>query len=268
MIAFERLGLERDADEAQIRRAYARELRGARPDENPVAFQELHQAYRQCLEYAAWRASGGEDWDEEDWTDEVDDEAAESPRPEAASADAPTQVPPEALAAALALDRQLAEADETEARAMAPAVGVEAGFDAEAFIAELFEVSSVGSGADVHRWLQAHPAFYAVGAREALAPAVLNALIDAPDLPPRHLAALLHFFGLDEVGHARDWLTPQIAALQQRTRLTPEHTAAANELFGRPTPIDDDGGRPMFWTIWVGIMLVVGLVRCGSAVLH
>lgn len=265
MIAFERLGLERDADEAQIRRAYARELRGARPDENPAAFQELNQAYRQCLEYAAWRASGGEDWDEEDWTDEVEGEAAaELPRAEAASVDAPTPMPSEALAP----DRRLADTDEAEAHTMAPATGDEAGFDAEAFIAKLFEASSVGSGADVHRWLQAHPAFYAIGAREALAPTVLNALIDAPDLPPRHLAALLHFFGLDEVGHARDWLTPQIAVLQQRARLTPEHTPAANELFGQPKPIDEEGGRPMFWTIWVGIMLVVGLVRCGAAALH
>ena len=265
MIAFERLGLEPDADEAQIRRAYARELRQARPDENPVAFQELNQAYRQCLAYAVRRASAGED----DGYDE-DEDYGETP------ADALTmRVTPEALAAALALDRQLADgADGSASDAATPGLAIDGVenedaeqrfyLDRDAFVAGLFDASSFGSAADVHRWLQAHPAFYAIGAREALAPQVLEALIDAPELPPRHLAALLHFFGLDEVGPERDWLWPRIAELQTRARLTPEHTAAANELFGQPKPIDEtvEGGDGLEgWKIWLIIVAVIALIR-------
>ncbi|MGO4780536.1 J domain-containing protein, partial [Lysobacter sp. 2RAB21] len=53
MSPFARLGLSEDADQAQIKRAYARELRLARPDEDPQAFQQLHEAYLRCLELAA-----------------------------------------------------------------------------------------------------------------------------------------------------------------------------------------------------------------------
>lgn len=255
MSAFQRLGLDDDADEAQIRRAYARELRKARPDEDPMAFQALNEAYRQCLDHAAWRASGGEDdWDE----DEADAEALTM------------RVAPEALAAALAMDRQLAADSGSDPATPAPASDGPASeyaeprfyLDRDAFVAGLLEASSVGSASDVHRWLQAHPAFYAVGAREALAPQVLDALIDAPELPPRHLAALLHFFGLDEVGHERDWLWPQIAELQARARLTPEHTAAANELFGQPKSVEEEGsGGWDGWKIWLVMMVFIALMR-------
>ncbi|NUO75716.1 MAG: hypothetical protein HOQ32_06850 [Lysobacter sp.] len=262
MSAFQRLGLDDDADEAQIRRAYARELRKTRPDEDPTAFQALNEAYRQCLDYAAWRASGGEDdWDEDEDEDEAD-------------ADALTmRVAPEALAAALAMDRQLAAdaggsgPDPATPGPVSDGLGNEDAeprfhLDQDAFIAGLLEASSVGSAADVHRWLQAHTAFYAVGAREALAPQVLDALIDAPELPPRHLAALLHFFGLDEVGHGRDWLWPRIAELQARARLTPEHTAAANELFGQPKSVEEeDSGGWDGWKIWLVMMVFIALMR-------
>ncbi|RDZ28129.1 J domain-containing protein [Lysobacter silvisoli] len=267
MNAFARLGLEPDADEAQIRRAYARELRQARPDENPAAFQALNEAYRQCLDYAAWRASGGEDYADDDWDDD-DQEAQAGAEPSPAEALA-LRLTPEALSAALAMDRPLADASHAQDGATTAEAGddarAEIRLDHHAFVAELFEVSSVGSDSDVYRWLQSHPAFYAVGAREMLAPQVLDALLAAPELPPRHLAAVLHFFHLDEVGAAHDWLWPRIAELQQRARLTSEHTAAANRLFGQAKAIDeDDGSRFPFWPIWVCIMFVLALVRCGS----
>lgn len=274
MTPFERLGLDTGADEAQIRRAYARELRKTRPDEDPIAFQQLNEAYRQCLDYVAWRDSGGEDEGYE--ADEQTRTRASAARGAVPSGAGAMHLAADALTAALALDRRLAEAAGTQADAAARAhtstdsdhdgADHAIALDTDAFLTELLQVSSLGSGADVHRWLQAHPAFYAVGAREALAPQVLDALIGAPNLPPRHLAALLHFFGLEEVGETRDWLWPRIAELQGRARLTPEHTAAARELFGQPKPGEDEDDRPVFWKIWMAVMAVIALARCGAAV--
>lgn len=254
MNAFARLGLEPDADEAQIRRAYARELRQARPDENPAAFQELNEAYRQCLDYAAWRASGGE----EHWDEDGEDEEAE---PSAAVPEDAVRLRMTSEELIAALDQD-AHPDGTDA-ADEPAYLY---LDRDAFVAGLFEISSVGSGADVHSWLQTHPAFYAIGAREALAPQVLDALIDAPDLPPRHLAALLHFFHLDEVGPLHDQMYTAIAQLQQRARMTPEHYDDARRLFGTASPPPrehfDVASRVVPWLL-VAAMLSLG--RCFHA---
>ncbi|HBS54488.1 MAG TPA: hypothetical protein DEA38_02000 [Stenotrophomonas sp.] len=43
------LGLDAEADERTIKRAYARQLRVTRPEDDPVAFQRLHEAYQAAL---------------------------------------------------------------------------------------------------------------------------------------------------------------------------------------------------------------------------
>ncbi|MEI2429352.1 J domain-containing protein [Lysobacter yananisis] len=57
MNPFAALGLSADADEAQIKRAYAKLLRTNRPDDDPAGFQRLNEAYRQCLESVRRRAA-------------------------------------------------------------------------------------------------------------------------------------------------------------------------------------------------------------------
>lgn len=49
--ALEVLELEQGADERTIKRAYARLLRGNRPDDDPEAFQRLHEAYQTALQW-------------------------------------------------------------------------------------------------------------------------------------------------------------------------------------------------------------------------
>lgn len=56
MNPFVRLGLSADADEAQIKRAYAKLLRITRPDDDPEGFQQLNDAYQRCLTLARQRA--------------------------------------------------------------------------------------------------------------------------------------------------------------------------------------------------------------------
>ncbi|QBG98268.1 J domain-containing protein [Xanthomonas oryzae] len=47
------LGLPADADARAIKRAYAARLKTARPDDDPVAFQQLHETYQAALAHAA-----------------------------------------------------------------------------------------------------------------------------------------------------------------------------------------------------------------------
>nr|WP_219629704.1 heat-shock protein [Stenotrophomonas maltophilia] len=56
------LGLDTGADERAIKRAYAQKLRTARPDEDPMAFQALHEACQEALQWVRNRAQ----WQEED----------------------------------------------------------------------------------------------------------------------------------------------------------------------------------------------------------
>ncbi|PPU63214.1 hypothetical protein XcodCFBP4690_12500 [Xanthomonas codiaei] len=49
----EALGLTADADARAIKRAYAVRLKTTRPDDDPAAFQQLHETYQAALAYAA-----------------------------------------------------------------------------------------------------------------------------------------------------------------------------------------------------------------------
>ncbi len=46
------LGIEPTEDKAIIKRAYAKKVKKANPEDDPDAFQELRQAYEQAIEYA------------------------------------------------------------------------------------------------------------------------------------------------------------------------------------------------------------------------
>ncbi|WP_374011702.1 J domain-containing protein [Pseudoxanthomonas koreensis] len=53
---FALLGLDGDADEAQVKRAYAKQLRATRPDDDPASFQRLNEAYQAALHFCRLRA--------------------------------------------------------------------------------------------------------------------------------------------------------------------------------------------------------------------
>lgn len=58
--AMESLGLAADADARAVKRAYAARLKTTRPDDDPVAFQQLHETYQAALAWCA-RASARAD---------------------------------------------------------------------------------------------------------------------------------------------------------------------------------------------------------------
>lgn len=61
--AFERLGLRPDAQERDVKRAYARLLKDTRPTEDPEGFQRLREAYEAALAQAACRVQADGDAD-------------------------------------------------------------------------------------------------------------------------------------------------------------------------------------------------------------
>ena len=61
------LGIEPTNDERAIKRAYAKLLKQNRPDKDPVAFQELRDAYEWCLRATKWT-----DYDDHDYEQDED----------------------------------------------------------------------------------------------------------------------------------------------------------------------------------------------------
>jgi hypothetical protein len=85
--ALSHLGLDENADERAVKRAYAALLRRHRPDEDPAGFQRLNEAYQAALAWvehrSTWAAADAsfEDDDlEEDIDDDLDDEDETSDR--------------------------------------------------------------------------------------------------------------------------------------------------------------------------------------------
>ncbi len=76
--ALDALGLDAGADERAIKRAYAQRLRAARPDGDPVAFQALHEAYQEALQWVRNRAQ----WQEESSAEALTSTAADNSPPD------------------------------------------------------------------------------------------------------------------------------------------------------------------------------------------
>ncbi|MCI1140802.1 J domain-containing protein [Stenotrophomonas maltophilia] len=91
------LELDEDADERAIKRAYARLLRVTRPDDDPVAFQHLHEAYQSALSWVKQRAQPLD----------IDQDKHALPPMQDPSLEPASRAHIDAIHAAIALDRQL-----------------------------------------------------------------------------------------------------------------------------------------------------------------
>lgn len=152
------------------------------------------------------------------------------------------------------------------ATAPRPAPVVAAAFDMEMFVASLLDLSRTASGRDILSWLQAHPAFYSIGARETYAYQIVEALLRKPPLPPRHVAAVLHFLGLDTAGLARNRLKSYVIALEQHAQMTLEDAEAIRKPYTGPSSSSSSGS--MGWSfgvaVWMILIAVVSVARCSG----
>lgn len=199
MTPFARLGLSHDADESQVKRAYARELRKTRPDEDPVAFQRLHEAYAQCLEWARRPRAEAATAVFEDLDELLGDDALPSLRVRAD--DAATAMP-------------VFDGTTVTGRAFDRTPFDSATFDSGAFLDRLLRIARENTSQELQRWLREHPDLYSVERKQALAPLLIARLQDEPSLYIAQLDIVLAFFDLDTVHPRTASLQPAVADLR------------------------------------------------------
>lgn len=215
MSPFDRLGLDWDADESQVKRAYARALKTTRPDDDAHAFQSLNEAYQRALAHA--RACAAGEWDDDDVA--VDDVAVEDD----ASGDTDAGFAWGSRALRESRDRPVpapqppagwVSADAPMAGMLEPsneAVPDHARFDFAAFYRELTECAARERAQPFHQWLHSLDALYDLELKEAVGATLLDWLLDDDGgvlLPAAHIGVLEQFFGL----HMQERLLPLNAA--------------------------------------------------------
>lgn len=169
------LGLEPDADERAIKRAYATRLRSTRPDEDPTGFQQLHEAYQAALAWSQYRAQ----WDAEENTGDADE------------AHAPLQVPQERTA----MDMPPADRDPLPDPAL----------DVEQIAREVVD-QAAGALPDVlSQWLQDQPWSWSLSEKPRISEAVLQHLAwTQPQIHEDSFDALSACFGWSELDSGVD----------------------------------------------------------------
>ena len=197
MNPFELLGVGRDADEREIRRAYTAKLRHTRPDDDPEGFQRLHEAYQRLLQIRRHQAS-------------------QPPAPTVMATDGPAAPPagPRPMPASIM---------RTEPVVLPPSI------DIDAFCSEAFGRAAAGDEHLLSAWLHEQPGLWSFRAKAHIGQQLVRRLYrEEPAMPTACLHVLLNFFDLDHVHAGHNAL-----ALQRLTRrsqfaweLMPEHRPA------------------------------------------
>ncbi|MBD9369219.1 hypothetical protein [Xanthomonas sp. XNM01] len=246
MNVFALLGVDAGADERAIKRAYARKLKQTRPDEDPVAFQRLHEAYQAALQYARHRIVD-EDEDDTDWHDAAqagptaDTDATLtlrwSPGDGAAS---PMPLVADTLEAILAAPADTGDdtAPPRPSTAEPGAVAAEAqpappslhdalhrhAFDPRALFEELLVRIGQNQTEQLADWLARHPALYDLDHKRQAGDVVRHG-VESRDvaLSARQAALLAQFFGIDD----QAWATRATVRWQVRQEYTADHGEAS-----------------------------------------
>lgn len=166
------LELDEDADERAIKRAYAQRLRVTRPEDDPVAFQQLHEAYQAALAWAKDRAA-----EEAPWPGSEPEAPLQSAAPSVADAgpqaDDHVRAGPRMDVEAIA-GRILAEAVQQEPDAL-------------------------------QEWLAQQPELWSLLGKARIGDALLDALFSATEpVQADNLDVLAERFGWDEIGSGVD----------------------------------------------------------------
>jgi hypothetical protein len=85
-------------------------------------------------------------------------------------------------------------------------------------------------------------------------------------LPPRHVAAILHFLELDTTGPARAHLEPYVIALERYAQMTLEDAEAIRKPYTGPSSSSSSGslGWSFGVAVWMILIAVVSVARCSG----
>jgi hypothetical protein len=262
------LGVDGDATEADVKRAYARLLKQHRPDVDPTGFQRLHEAYTHCLSHARYRAQYGvECYDEEYEGDEPATEASEefavlgeTERHSAADAVSQPMVAVDDMGTASFETEFVATLPESEA---GEDHALDSSFNTDAFIDELLERARHRHPGELSRWLTGHEALYSLQLKQFLTGQVASALAESDPLPDeKNVHVVLEFFGLDGVGHDH-WMEQLLQQLWQRIEDRREFEQLRLKHYVRATQVDrmlfTELVSPRSWLRFLAILLCPNL---------
>lgn len=185
-------GLPPEADERDIKRAYAKRLKSVRPDTDPVGFQELHEMYRHAL---AWCAQAAPAPDDEEAATEAESFEAEVMSTEARTP-AATPAPP----------RAWHPVRFTPPPAPAPAPAAPPRFELPAFIDTYMRLATAGNAEQLNAWLHEQPALWSLQIKLQAGRALIQRLLlEAPPIDTASMGATLRFFDLE---HTQSGIDP------------------------------------------------------------
>ncbi|WP_445146480.1 hypothetical protein [Dyella sp. Tek66A03] len=230
-------GLADDADEREIKRAYARRLKTTRPDEDPAGFQQLHDMYQRAL---AWQQQQPSVAQLAAATDAPTRESLAAGQRSASAAVAPLAavVPPgdaDGAPSPEQVDHPPLATPGLPAAAPRPTLPTPRGgawhpvqfdtpvveaelepvrFDTDRFVADFIDVAVDGGAEIVARWLHGRHELWSLHLKHEAGRALLQRLFrDPPAIRMSSFDATLQFFGLD---HALTGIDPlQMRQLRQ-----------------------------------------------------
>lgn len=271
------LGLDADADERTIKRAYAAKLKSVRPDTDPEGFQRLHEAYREALRCRELSDRIGRDEDE---FDEVfaEDESANSDDDGGRAFGDELSTSPTADALRMDADPEGRRADTAtphgtpvsrspieEAATNAAVDSNEGNFRAAPSREETLDNDATDSNLDalfddglrtafdpdrsrLRRWLHEQPALWSLAHKPTIGFCWLRLLEERlPPVPGQNFDELVEFFGYQDLHSGHDPLTlrrlrEHLDAVweQERNNLASADTAFAASA---PTPWSAEASR-------------------------
>ncbi len=205
--------LAEDADEREIKRAYARRLKATRPDDDPAGFQQLHDMYQRALAWQQRRQASAQL--------AIATDASPGGPVAAGSQPVPAPVDEPALATPAPLSASPRPASRTGAwhpvQFAPPAVEAALEplrFEADRFVADFLDVAVDGGAEVVERWLHGRQELWSLHIKHEAGRALLQRLFrDPPAIRMSGFDATLQFFGLD---HALTGIDPmQMRQLRQ-----------------------------------------------------
>lgn len=250
--AFELLGITQNADETEIKRAYALKLRSTRPDEDPSGFQRLNQAYKAALALA--RRDQGLRLDRASMHEAALPSDTSAPPGSATTHDAKKDVTGEASAmpplrwqppSPLSNPAGTPTNDMRRAQRQpvpvspAPSRAHAATIQVDTFVDALCSAAGTCDEEGLRRWLHEQDALWSLKAKHFLGRALLQALTQFPrPIAQPNFDLLAEFFGFTDIFHGVD----PVALLNVRGccdslwRLRPENRAGLAEFhLGRPS---------------------------------